>query len=71
MLLRRVRLYEKTGVCKRGFSFNFMQKRTVLDERGSPHYKRNTEKNCLVVPHNTLIIEDVDAHVHLRYTGYT
>ena len=62
---------EKTGVCKRGFSCNFMQKRTVLDERGFPHYKRNTEEDCLVVPHNTLILEDVDAHVNVEYTGST
>gem|GEM_PF-2308791 len=62
---------EKTGVCKRGFDTNVVQDCTTLDERGFPHYKRNTEEDCKVVSHNVLILEDLNAHVNVEYTGST
>ena len=62
---------EKTGVCKRGFDTNIIQNCTTLDERGFPHYKRNTEEDCKVVSHNVLILEDLNAHVNVEYTGST
>ena len=42
-----------------------------MDERGFPHYKRNTEEDCKVVSHNVLILEDLNAHVNVEYTGST
>ena len=64
-------LDEKTGQCSRGFSMNYPQDRTTLDERGFPHYKRNKDENCRVVSHSVNILLDLNAHVNVEYTGST
>ena len=64
-------LDEKTGQCTRGFTSNIIQSTTTLDERGYPHYKRNTEKDLNVVSHNVNMLLDWDGHINVEYSGST
>ena len=62
-------LHEKIGICNHGFTQNVIQDRTSIDDHGYLHYKRKTDADLNIVPHNVNILLDWNGHANVEYSG--
>jgi hypothetical protein len=58
-----------TDNCKHGYSRTEPEPDTFMDGRGYWHYRRRTERDLCVVPHNDLTTIDWDGHLNVEYSG--
>jgi hypothetical protein len=63
--------YNKHGICKRGYGNRDVRPVTFVDENGFPTYRRRTERDLKVVPHNREILLDWNGHINVEYAGTT
>jgi len=54
--------------CKRGYGTGQLIPETYIDERGFPVYRRRTENDLHVVPHNPLMTLDWGGHINCEFS---
>lgn len=62
---------DSDGFCKKHFNENIVRNVTAFSEKGFPLYKRNTEKDLYIVPHNRKILMDWNGHANVEFAGST
>lgn len=62
---------KQNGECKRGYKNLELRPCTTLDENGYPTYRRRTERDLRVVPHNRELLIDWNGHINVEYAGTT
>jgi len=58
-------------ICKRGYGNPEIRPLTSLDENGYPTYRRRTQRDLKVVPHNRELLLDWNGHINVEYAGTT
>lgn len=59
------------GFCKKHFTENIVRNATTFSEKGFPQYKRNSDKDLRIVPHNKKILMDWNGHANVEFAGST
>ena len=60
---------DSNGNCRRGYKNRVLLQASTLDENGYPKYKRPTERDFNVVPHNRDLLLDWEGHINVDYAG--
>ena len=60
---------DSNGNCKRGYKNRVPMEFSILDANGYPKYKRPTERDFKVVPHNRELLLDWEGHINVEYAG--
>lgn len=60
---------DKDGNCKKRYDQTIIRDNSDIDDKGFPQYKRLTERDLVVVPHNKQILMDWKGHANLEYCG--
>jgi hypothetical protein len=58
-----------TDLCKHGYSRTEPEPETLVDARGYWHYRRRTQQDLNVVPHNDITTIDWGGHLNVEYSG--
>jgi len=62
---------DEYGKCSKHFTSNGINATTTFNENGFPQYKRRSEKDALVVPHNRNVLLSWDGHANVEFAGST
>ena len=60
---------DSIGNCRRGYRGRIQTESSTLDANGYPKYKRPTERDFNVVPHNRELLLDWEGHINVEYAG--
>jgi len=62
---------DANNICKRGYGNVELRPFTFLDENGYPTYRRRSQRDLKVVPHNRELLLDWNGHINVEYAGTT
>lgn len=60
---------DSNGNCKRGYKNRVPTESSTLDGNGYPKYKRPSDRDFKVVPHNRELLIDWEGHINVEYAG--
>jgi len=59
------------GFCKKHFTENIIRNVTAFSDKGFPQYKRTSDKDLRIIPHNQKILLDWNGHANVEFAGST
>lgn len=62
---------DENGKCKKNFIKNRINETTTFNENGFPQYKRRSQQDSMIVPHNKKVLLAWNGHANVEYAGST